>query len=131
MFIFSRARFNGSGESLDSLLRYSRLRDTSVAKDRVSALLGIADEANTEKYGEEALNLLYSLDMYETFLKTTPYLIKHGQSLEVLKMVECLPGFAAINLSCVPYWDVKEFARANILSEAEDETGFQQMVASH
>ena len=39
-------------------------------------------------------------------------------------MVEYLPGYVSLKLSWVPRWDRKEFARATILSEAKDETGF-------
>lgn len=123
MSLFSGSRAIVSGESLVSLLQLTRRRDTSVAKDRVFALLGIADEANTTKYGKDALSLPYSLGTFETFLETTLYLIKRHRSLEVLKMVEFLPEFVG-SLSWVPRWDMKEFARASILSEAEDETGF-------
>ncbi|KAH8723330.1 hypothetical protein GQ44DRAFT_804442 [Phaeosphaeriaceae sp. PMI808] len=124
MSIITGSQIVNSGESLLSLLRVSRLRDASVAKDRIFGLLGIADEANVEKYAEDALRLPYSLDMHQTFLRTTLHLLKHHKSLEVLKMVEYLPGYVCLELSWVPRWDKKEFARAAILSEAKDETGF-------
>jgi hypothetical protein len=125
MSTYSAVRIPDRNESLLTLLRITRHREASVPKDRVFALLGIADEADEAKHLINALRLGYSMSTTETFLTTTRFLIKHHQSLEVLKMVEYLPSFSIGRLSWVPRWNVKEFSRSRILSDMKDETSYR------
>lgn len=117
-------RFEGNSVPLHALLRLSQGRKTSVAKDHVFALLGIADEANTDILGDKAIKLDYSQHEILVFIHTTRFLIEHHRSLEVLKMVQYLPTFENEVLTWVPRWDVAALGRARILSEPEDETKF-------
>jgi hypothetical protein len=75
--------------------------------------LGIADEANEEKHGEAVLKLNYAHHEHASFVFTARFLINHHKSLEVLKMVEYLPGFENEIMTWVPRWHVLEFVRAN------------------
>jgi hypothetical protein len=86
--------------------------------------LGIADEANEEKHGEAVLKLNYAHHEHASFVFTARFLINHHKSLEVLKMVEYLPGFENEIMTWVPRWHVLEFVRADILGEPDDQTGF-------
>lgn len=93
-------------------------------KDRVFALLGIAEEADVTKHGADALRLDYSKSSTETSMTTTKFLIKHHQSLDVLKMVEHHPEDEIERPTWVPPRSEKEFFRSTILGEMDDKAGF-------
>lgn len=93
---------SGTSIPLLHLLRATRTRQVSAINDRIFALLGVADEANEKKHGKNVLKLNYAHDEYVTFVLTTRFLINHHKSLEVLKMVEYLPGFGKRNVDVGP-----------------------------